>query len=54
MSEKVQTVQIGLSINRILKGFKDKLMLKLLDILEICYIIQSLNSYNSLKNKVAK
>ena len=38
----------------ILQGLKYELMLKLLEILEICYIIQRLNSHNLLTAKVAE
>ena len=37
-----------------LQGVKRKLMLKLLDISEICYMVQRLNSYNLLTDKVAE
>ena len=37
----------------ILQGLKYKLMLTLLDISEICSMIQKLNSYNLLTDKVA-
>ena len=37
-----------------LQGLRCKLMLKLLDISETCNIIQRLNSYNLLNNKVAE
>ena len=52
MSEMVQTVQAELSING--NGLKYKLMLTLLDISEICSMIQRLNSYNLLTDKVAE
>ena len=38
----------------ILEGLKCKLMLKVLDISEICYLIQKPNSYNLLTDKVAE
>ena len=48
-SEMVQTLQMA-----IIQGFKYKLMPKLLDISKICYMIQGLNSYNLLTDKVAE
>ena len=51
-SEMVQTTQIKLSIIAMLQGLKYKLMLTLLDISEICSMIQRFNSYNSLTDKV--
>ena len=49
----VQTLQIELSIIAILQGIKYKLMLTFMDISEISSMIQGLNSYNLLSNKVA-
>ena len=46
-----------LSINSnstIVQGLKNKLMLKTLDISEICSMIQRFNSYNLLADKVAE
>ena len=50
----VQTLQIELSIIAILQGIKYKLMLTFMDISEISSMIQGLNSYNLLSNKVAE
>ena len=50
----VQTVLIELSIKSVQQGLKYKLMLTLLDISEICSMIQRLNSYNLLTDKVAE
>ena len=49
----VQTLQIELSIIATLQGIKYKLMLTFMDISEICSMIQGLNSYNLLTDKVA-
>ena len=38
----------------ILQGLKNKLMLTLVDISEICSMIQRLNSYNLVTDKVAE
>ena len=53
-SEMVQTAQINFPQIAILSGFKYKLMLKLLHIFEICYMIQRINSYNLLTDKMAE
>ena len=47
----VQTVLIELSIKAVQQGLKYKLMLTLLDISEICSMIQRLNSYNLVTEK---
>ena len=49
----VQTTEIELSITSKLQGLKYKLMLTLLDISEVCCMIQRLNSYNLLTDRVA-
>ena len=53
-SEMVQTTQIKLSIIAMLQGLKYKLMLTLLDISEVCFMIQRLHSYNLLTDKVTE
>ena len=50
----VQTTQLELFINGMLQGLKYKSMLKLLGIPELCNMIQRLNSYNLLTDKVAE
>ena len=50
----VQTVQIDLSINNNITRSQIKLNIELLDISEICYMIQGLNSHNLLTDKVAE
>ena len=49
----VQTIHMELSI-AIPQGLKNKLMLMLRDISEVCSMIQRLNSYNLLTDKVTE
>ena len=50
----VQTAETDFPINGNTTSLKYKLMLKLLDIFKIYYMIQRLNSYNLVTDKVAE
>ena len=50
----VQTIQVEFSINSNTKSLKYKLMLTLCDVSEVCSMIQRLNSYNLLTDKVTE
>ena len=50
----IQSAEIELSINSNTTRSRNKLVLKFLDIPEICYMIQRLNLYNLLTEKLAK
>ena len=49
-----QTIQIEFSINSNTTSLKYKLMLTLHDMYEVCSMIQRLNSYNLLTDKVTE